>query len=254
MRRILFGSIASFLISSPTFADENYSWAGFYIGGQAGWMQNDVKYSQNAPFALNILNDYTGERYAEYTPLPMNNEKKNSFSGGVYAGYNFMLSKHFLLGAEADIALYNYKNNDNLYIDNIYPYNYSLKKFYLYEEKVKLSRSVSLRARIGYASSRFLTFATAGISSGTADYNIHIDGAQTSKEVYASNRKSMTGYTVGGGVEYALTDHILLRSEYRYTDYGRKGIKIDGDQFITPAEFKIAHKAHDVRLGIAYKF
>jgi outer membrane immunogenic protein len=29
-----------------------------------------------------------------------------------------------------------------------------------------------------------------------------------------------TGWTAGAGIEYAATQNLLLRAEYRYTDYG----------------------------------
>ncbi|MBB5073419.1 opacity protein-like surface antigen [Bartonella callosciuri] len=56
----------------------------------------------------------------------------------------------------------------------------------------------------------------------------------------------MIGYTLGGGIDYAMTDNVLVRAEYRYSDFGKKKFQDDG------AEFN--YKTNDFRVGVAYKF
>ena len=34
--------------------------------------------------------------------------------------------------------------------------------------------------------------------------------------------EAMFGWTAGGGIEHAVTDHILVRGEYRHSDFGNK--------------------------------
>jgi outer membrane immunogenic protein len=62
----------------------------------------------------------------------------------------------------------------------------------------------------------------------------------------------MTGWTVGAGVDYAFTDNIIFRAEYRYSDFGSTTQQPFLPLF--PNEQEIEFKSHDVRLGLAYKF
>ncbi len=56
----------------------------------------------------------------------------------------------------------------------------------------------------------------------------------------------MVDFTLGGGIDFAMTDHILLRAEYCYSDFGKKEFKKD--------YLKLGYKSNDFRISIAYKF
>ncbi|WP_375689487.1 outer membrane protein [Bartonella sp. AP57NXGY] len=58
--------------------------------------------------------------------------------------------------------------------------------------------------------------------------------------------KTMEGFTLGGGIDFAMTDHVLLRAEYRYSDFGKKEYKKD--------YLKLGYTTNDFRVSIAYKF
>lgn len=58
-----------------------------------------------------------------------------------------------------------------------------------------------------------------------------------------------TGWTLGVGTEYAFTDNMILRAEYRYSDFGTRTFEIPGARPLA-----IGLKTNDVRLGVAYKF
>ncbi|PIT69587.1 outer membrane protein [Bartonella tribocorum] len=63
---------------------------------------------------------------------------------------------------------------------------------------------------------------------------------------WADDTKTMVGFTVGGGVDFAMTDNVLLRAEYRYSDFGKKKFANDTREF--------NYKTNDFRVGVAYKF
>ncbi|MBB4076543.1 outer membrane immunogenic protein [Bartonella fuyuanensis] len=71
--------------------------------------------------------------------------------------------------------------------------------------------------------------------------NINLTGG-----TWANDTKTMVGFTVGGGVDFAMTDNILLRAEYRYSDFGKKKFADDAHEF--------EYKTNDFRVGVAYKF
>ncbi|MBL8578797.1 MAG: porin family protein [Mesorhizobium sp.] len=51
---------------------------------------------------------------------------------------------------------------------------------------------------------------------------------------------------MGLGGEYAFTDNLIGRIEYRYTDFG--------NQHFDDYDFDMDLSTNDIRLGVAYKF
>lgn len=124
------------------------------------------------------------------------------------------------------------------------------------------------RIRIGFYSGRIMPYVSGGIAYANLQYIMSIsskpednpppsqDKFPPSKEgdpsvVYGSSdilneRKTMIGYTIGGGFDFAITDNILFRTEYRYMDFGKKKFAED--------ELKINYKVNSFRFGFAWKF
>ncbi len=75
---------------------------------------------------------------------------------------------------------------------------------------------------------------------------VKVDGSSFSKTA-SSETATMVGFTIGGGVDFAMTDNVLLRAEYRYSDYGKK-------KFFGTEEKEYNFKTNDFRVGVAYKF
>ena len=71
----------------------------------------------------------------------------------------------------------------------------------------------SVRGRAGVAFDRLLLYATGGVAF--ADISSSVDFIND-----ATFQHTRVGYTVGGGVEYALLNNVALRVEYRYSDFG----------------------------------
>lgn len=272
MKYIILSLSAACLLSSPAIAAETNPWNGFYIGGQAGWMQSDIKYKQQGDLGLN--SEYT---YGFHTkgPYDANRFKDDLFSGGIYAGYNFALDKHWIVGVEGDIALFktDERNDDAARFgapytqaeldwmkeacQQSYGCNPNIRpadRSYLVQQNVESKRSAALRGRIGYAANNYMVFAAAGVATARVNYNLVLDGGIVENRTSLDDNRSLTGYTVGGGVEYALTRNLLFRTEYRYTDYGSESFSFDSSYFTEKPTYDVDYKTHDVRLGVAYKF
>jgi outer membrane immunogenic protein len=102
----------------------------------------------------------------------------------------------------------------------------------------------AIRARLGYAVDRFLPYVAGGVAFGRLSGEVFDDlGASL-----GSSDETNTGWTLGVGLEYAFTDNIIGRAEYRYTDFG------DFDFDAGAADVSADLTTNDVRLGIAYKF
>jgi len=95
------------------------------------------------------------------------------------------------------------------------------------------------RARVGYAFDRFLVYGAGGVAY--ADTRVRAAG-------FGKDSKTNVGWTVGGGAEYAVTDNVSARAEYRYTDYGSDRYNLGG------VSGKVSQDEQRVMGGVAFKF
>lgn len=100
----------------------------------------------------------------------------------------------------------------------------------------------SVRGRAGYALDRLLIYGTAGVAF--ADI-----GQANTGGVPESSSDVLAGWTVGAGLEYAFTDRLTSRIEYRYADLGSQDYAPAG-----LAPFKQDYKFQAIRVGLSYKF
>ena len=64
--------------------------------------------------------------------------------------------------------------------------------------------------------------------------------------------KTRLGWTIGGGVEHALTDRWTIKAEYLFADFGSETYNnIDGDD---DEPFKFEDKLHTIKFGLNYQF
>jgi len=188
-----------------------FTWSGVYIGGQVGYGWG------------------TSHVYNETDGLTEPNLSQSGVVGGAHIGYNYQVSQ-FVFGLEGDVN--GSSERDSEYND---PIAYSLRK----------NVDASIRGRIGYAFDRVLIYATGGGAYGDfhTSYN---DGIY-----YDSFNHGRFGWTVGGGIEYAIDNNWSVRAEYRYTDYGHIY-----DYPVSAADDSVSQHVRDnrVQVGFSYKF
>jgi outer membrane immunogenic protein len=76
----------------------------------------------------------------------------------------------------------------------------------------------SIRGRLGVGIDRILLYGTGGWQWGDVDIEQTAGGASATLGV------TFDGWTAGGGVEYAVTDHFIAGIEYRFTDFDRESV------------------------------
>lgn len=130
--------------------------------------------------------------------------------GGAYAGYNFQTSTNWVIGVEGDFT-FTGKDGTEGGITYENPWN------------------STVRARVGYAWDKYLLYGTGGVAFGKLESN-------------QPTSDTKTGWTIGAGVEAALTQNITGRLEYRHTDLGDiPGTTID-------------YHSDDLMVGVGLKF
>jgi outer membrane immunogenic protein len=112
--------------------------------------------------------------------------------------------------------------------------------------KAEMNWNGSARLRLGYAFDRILPYITGGAALANYKFTPTFVGTGT-----LPNSSTHASWTIGAGVDYAITHNLIAGVEYRYADYGKKKYDISG----FPAfESRVDLKTHDVRLRLSYKF
>ena len=201
--------------AAPAYAS-TYNWTGLYtgafIGGAHGLWTVDFYRNNN-------------HGHAELGA--------DGFAGGGWVGYNYQLPNNFVIGLEADLGATNAKQTNETFDNDTTLSSYGLIG--------------SLRARAGYAFDRLLVFATAGFAF--ANISNEIQKGRNAGEEVVWDDQTATGYALGAGLEYAMTNNWILRGEYLYSNYGTVNlVNRDGNK----AEF--TNELHLIRTGLSYKF
>ncbi len=154
--------------------------------------------------------------------------------GGIHAGYNHQIN-NWVFGVEADIEASGADAST------------TVPGVASFQADVEWLGSV--RARVGYAFDRVLVYATGGVAFGGVD--ARFTDLSVAPAVSASDSNTHVGWTVGAGIEYAITQNVTARAEYRYTDLGSKTYNFGA---VAPAASIDAQDIHAVRVGVSYKF
>ncbi|HEY5166843.1 MAG TPA: outer membrane protein [Pseudolabrys sp.] len=99
----------------------------------------------------------------------------------------------------------------------------------------------TVRGRLGYAADRFMPYVTGGAAFGDIKATPVGSGSQTTTK---------TGWTVGGGLEAALSGPWTAKVEYLYVDLGKGSCGVAVCGTATDVNFR----ANIVRAGLNYRF
>ena len=175
---------------------------GPYVGAQVGWQSEKMRNVKSS-----------------FGTVPVN-DRTNSVTGGIYAGYDKTINDIFVVGAEAGL---DFASDDETVvsaagttyaIDPKYSFDITARTGYLVNPKTLIY------VRGGYSNSRVRATVAAG-----SNIRSHSD--------------SNDGWVVGGGVERQITSNMTTRVEYRYSKF---------DQDVGQAY------RHRVLAGLSYRF
>ena len=206
---------------APEMAPAGFVWTGGYVGLQAGYLWGS-----------------TSVAFPE-VPVLYSNPDPDGFIGGVYAGYNHQFDNGFIAGIEGDFALSNADGDDLIWDD--------IGSFPAETWTSSIDWTAAIRARAGYAiDQRTMVYAAGGVAFAGTEATVSDLGVVREKI-----SDTLVGWTVGVGGEHALTDNLIARAEYRYSDFGSNShTGLPSGMLDTDLEYQ----THDVRLGLAYKF
>ena len=199
------------------------TWRGFYVGINGGyaWGSNDP---------VIVTGGSASGAMAAIDP--------EGWLGGGQIGYNAQFGR-FVLGVEADMQGGNIEGT-TAGIIGAPPFAASASS--------ELNWLSTIRARAGVSTGPVLLYATGGVAFADMDYAlVGTDGT------IAAGGDTLTGYAVGGGLEWAFAPNWSLKSEYLYVDLGDARIAgVDGGGAPISASFD--NSFHTIRAGLNYRF
>jgi outer membrane immunogenic protein len=260
---IVFGQIASasdLPMRAPVYKAPPppvYNWTGFYIGGNAGygWGNSDATSNFTCPSGTAVLDcQYTiPANLAAVNNAASGSLSPDGFTGGIQAGYNWQVGSG-VYGIESDFNAFNL--DDSLSGGAHFP---SASTNYAVNASVKTDWLFTFRGRLGWTvTPTALLYATGGLAvTDIKVSNAFTDDFTTITFGSSDSRKTKAGWTVGGGLEWALNRNWTVKAEYLYVDFGSvettlvTNAVVGGPNVMTTSADL---HANIVRAGVNYRF
>ncbi|MDR3467678.1 MAG: outer membrane beta-barrel protein [Xanthobacteraceae bacterium] len=205
-----------------------YRWTGCHVGWHAGGLVSEDR-SITA----------SGSSHGFSSP---------GFVGGGQVGCDYQFAPGWVAGVEGRAGWTSVENTHaasvrNLTTGDVLPSQFTLSNDFL----------ASATARLGYGfADRWLAY----VRGGAAWTHERIDDAFTKVggiPVDPSAHLTRSGWTVGGGVDWALAPHWSANLEYNYYDFGQRSATLTGPG-ATVSGYSVKDTMHAVTTGVDYHF
>jgi len=247
---------------APVFVPPPFTWTGFYVGLNAGGVWGSGGNATTTAFALGF------PFLATNWPNGQIGQSQSGFIGGGQAGYNWQTGA-LVLGVETDLDWTSLSRSRSVigpaFLLPTVGEQAAVTDFFTATGKVSLDWLGSTRLRVGFVATpdnRLMFYGTGGIAygGGTANFSV-FDARNGWFWNSGNNNNSRTGWTLGAGVEYALTNNIILGGEYLYYDLGNRNLSFIPSPAATAffgvpvvSSTKIDFNGSVLRARLSYKF
>ena len=233
--------------AAPAPAPIAYNWTGLYVGGHAGygWMDSADRVS-----------DVTGSAFVASgsiaSSIPLD---PGGFIGGGQIGYNWQVTPMWVIGLEADISWTDFDETASR------PGPADPSRVLTAHQK--LDSFGTVRGRLGLTPANgWLAYVTGGLAYGRGSLSTALTrttgagcagGANNCQQGSVSD--TLTGWTVGGGLEWAVANNWTMKAEYLYFDLGSVS-HLMTDPFFPATTFSASadFKGSIARVGLNYRF
>jgi outer membrane immunogenic protein len=195
---------------APAIAAAAYNWSGFYVGVMGGYGWSDDVTVAGV--------DVTGA------------DIKGGFGGGTI-GFNYQApGSQFVFGVEADAAWADLSHSETI--------------LGLGTGRQRINSFGSVTGRVGVAVDTVLLYAKGGYAWANNEFSL------TALGLTLSDTQFHSGWTVGGGAEWAFAGPWSAKAEYMFARY-------DSENYfggIAPPGVGFGMDVHTVKAGINYRF
>jgi outer membrane immunogenic protein len=228
------------------------TWTGIYVGGQIGyaWSSGNLDFAGVDPFSAAGISSSLSS-------------SAQGIIGGAHVGYNFQINQ-LVVGLEGNVDGTSISNTVNASFPGVFGGT-------IVAAQTSSDIQGSIRARLGLALDRVLLYATGGVAFGGFSTSYSFTGNNNALAALNGGNSfsgqnafstTKTGWTAGGGIDYAVTDNWSIFAEYRYTQFGTvSNPGIAGTAFSTVTGLSGAFlnatrslNQNQVQVGFSYKF
>jgi outer membrane immunogenic protein len=220
-------------------------WSGCYFGGNAG----------AAVARTSLTHTPTGDWSLIPADTPFLVAHGSStfdvtgFTGGGQLGCNWQVSPEWMVGAEVDGEYLGLSESTSFTAAT------GVGATGIYTQETRLKWLATARARTGLVSGRWLFFVTGGVAFADVSVSQSILFNATGSLAAGNAQAVKTGWTAGGGWEYAVTDNWFLRGEYLYVDLESISANLFNPTFPTFTHTVDSNNViHIGRAALSYKF
>ncbi|MCZ2203351.1 outer membrane protein [Bartonella sp. A05] len=245
-------------------AESNFSWSGLYVGAQGGDVFSDLK--------------------GLHSIFNRSSKDLSGLAAGVYAGKNMNFSDYFVLGIDTDVLLLSKKHEytrlktqakeeviKQLGITLVEGAKLGDDSAVHQVLSTQVNFTGATRVRAGFSLGHLMPYVAGGVAYAgvpqTGVYQVTQEGYRGPFDpegkvvggevigtavVWPTKSQMKIGYTLGGGLDVAVTDHIAVRAEYRYTDFGK--VTLVYDVYFPDNTKELDYKINDFHAGVAFKF
>jgi outer membrane immunogenic protein len=245
MRAFVVAAFALMLASSAYagdyFEDVAYDWTGVYGGVHAGFIQANV--NVDAHTRRLIEGEPTTDR------LTVSYERDvDGFVGGALGGVNFQAG-NFVFGLDMDFGGVAAGDGDGT------AHAKGTVGGEVIEEDIHFQHGMDwnahVRGRLGFAMDRVFVYGAGGLA--IADFDVKSNrGLQSDQDI--DDGGHATGWSAGGGLEYAITENLLIRAEYLHDDFTEEGGICRTVANDCLDNVKIEFTNNIFRVGVSWKF
>lgn len=273
---LLSASLSALMAGSPALA-QPVNWTGFYAGFYAGGVfgRSNSQGNSNCPtvdggggppggYYCDTSIAGSSANASAVSGAATGSASSTGFTGGVEFGHNWQAGS-FVYGIEGDFGAF--KIRTSRAVSGAYPANgffAAAGDNFTVTNQAGTDWLLTARGRVGWTVSNWLLFATGGLAmSRVSVTDTFVDNTVVAGYPGASGSASASkvkfGWTVGGGMEVAITKNWSVKGEYLYVDLG----SLDTLTNITnPGAVGYANAlgvstsltAHVARLGANFKF
>ncbi|MDX3807839.1 outer membrane protein [Bosea thiooxidans] len=213
---------------NPSLSTGPYNWTGFYFGGFGGLSQTRFRtdkgvldIARGAFNGTSVLNDLDPGQLVLTSPR---SDRGSTF--GAFAGYNFAFGDA-VIGFEAEYSRVDQSTSaSTLEARQVSSGSMAIASV----QDARLNDYINARIRLGYAYGMWMPYFTAGAAAGRFDTNIAVAAGWASSNgtnyygwprVLGGAKKDVWGYgySIGGGLEAAVTDNLVIRGEYLFSSF-----------------------------------
>jgi outer membrane immunogenic protein len=243
MRAIVAAAFA-LMLASPAYASDYYSdvaydWTGVYGGVHAGFIQANINVdARTRPIEGEAIDRLTLSYERDF----------DGFVGGALGGVNFQAG-NFVFGLDMDFGGVAAEDGEGT------AHGKSTIGGEVIEEDIRFQHGMDwnahVRGRLGFAMDRVFVYGAGGLA--IADFDVKSNrGLQTDQDI--DDGGHATGWSAGGGLEYAMTENLLVRAEYLHDDYTEERgicVTIAGD---CNDNVRVDFTNNIFRVGVSWKF